>query len=263
MKRALVFVSVLGLAFASGNSPVPTAEPAPHPSPLVDFKHLPWADGETLTYLVSWTALEAAEGTFVAKDKGDHWEFNLGLVSRGLVDTVYPFTGNFWCLLAPTPWRSTEYGEYRFEPSRAIKERTRVDYSQRVATREIWSKGETKTFPITENAVDDIGTLLYHLRAGPWKPGDKRTLYVYESNSETESEAECQARETRAWGKWPAQPLLRILVLPTKGTHHKGHLLLWMTDDARHLPLHAELEFRYGTFDIDLVKTDKLLPIKR
>jgi hypothetical protein len=28
-----------------------------------------------------------------------------------------------------------------------------------------------------------------------------------------------------------------------------------MTDDARHLPLHAELEFRYGTFDIDLVKT--------
>jgi hypothetical protein len=27
-----------------------------------------------------------------------------------------------------------------------------------------------------------------------------------------------------------------------------------MTDDARRLPLHAELEFKYGTFDIDLVK---------
>jgi hypothetical protein len=51
------------------------------------------------------------------------------------------------------------------------------------------------------------------------------------------------------------------MALPTVGTHHRGHLLLWMTDDARHLVPHAELDFRYGTFDIDLVKADKTLPI--
>jgi hypothetical protein len=32
--------------------------------------------------------------------------------------------------------------------------------------------------------------------------------------------------------------------------------MLWMTDDARHLPLHADLSFRYGTFSIDLTKAE-------
>jgi hypothetical protein len=99
-----------------------------------------------------------------------------------------------------------------------------------------------------------VGTMLYHIRALAWKPGDRRLLHVYENDSEKEALADCEARETRAFGTWPSQPLLRLLILPGKGTHHRGSLKLWMTDDARHLPLHAELEFRYGSFSIDLTK---------
>jgi hypothetical protein len=255
------FLVFLGGAFLIGNlSAAPAAQP---PSPVADIisNPLPWSDGESLTYLISWTTLQAAEGTFTAHDKGDHWEFNLALTSRGVVNTIYPFTGQFWSLLSKSPWRSIEYGEYRFEPRRTIKERTQIDYTAHQGTREVWSEGKTKTFPIAEDAVDDVGTMLYHLRAWPLKPGDKRTLYVYESDSEKQGEVECQARETRAFGIWPAQPLLRVMAVPTVGTHRRGHLLCWMTDDARHLPIHAELEFRYGTFVLDLTKTDKLLPL--
>jgi hypothetical protein len=227
------------------------------PSPPIDFQHLPWTDGEALTYLISWTGFDAAQGTFVAHDRGTHWEFNLSLGSRGLVDEFYPFTGAFWCVLAPPPWRSVEYGEFRFEPKKTIKERTRIDYAQHLGTREIWAEGKTHTFPIAEDSIDDVGTMLYHLRAGPWAPGDRRLLHVYESDSEKEALAECEARETRAFGIWPEQPLLRIHVLPGKGTHHRGGLMLWMTDDARRLPLHAELNFRYGIFTINLVKVDR------
>jgi len=226
----------------------------------VDFQHLPWSDGESLTYLVSWGGLSAAQGTFVARKKNDHWQFNLALSSRGLVDEFYPFSGYFWCILAPPPWRSAEYGEYRFEPSRTIKERTRIDYQKHLGTRERWVEGKTKTFPIAEDSVDDIGTMLFHLRALAWKPGDRQVIHVYESDSEKEALAECQARETRAFGIWPSQPLLRVLVLPGKGTHHHGSLMLWMTDDARHLPLHADLDFRYGTFSIDLMTSTKESP---
>ena len=241
----------LFLALALGISSSCAATVAPNSDAPVDFKHLPWTDGEALTYLISLSAFEAAQGTFVAHDKGDHWEFNLALASRGLVDDFYPFTGNFWCILAPPPWRSIEYGEYRFEPRRTIKERTRIDYSQHRGTREIWVDGKTKTFSVAEEAIDDVGTMLYHLRAGGWKPGDRRLLHVYESDSEKEALAECQARESRAFGIWPRQSLLRILVLPGDGCR----LMLWMTDDARRLPVHAELAFRYGSFSIDLTKT--------
>ena len=200
---------------------------------------------------------DAAEGTFTAHDQGSCWEFKLKLASRGVVDDFYPFTGTFWSIMDKAPWRSAEYGEYRFEPRRTIKERTRIDYAQHQGTREKWNEGKIKIFPIAEAAVDDIGSMLYHLRTGAWKPGDKRTLYVYESDSEKQAEAECQAQETRAFGTWPAQPMLRLLVLPTVGTHHRGRVTVWMTDDARRLPLHADLQFRYGTFSIDLTKADK------
>ena len=260
MIRTSFLAFLLGVALGPSPARVPAAGPpaAGSPAPIsaapVDFNHLPWTDGEALTYLISLSAFEAAQGTFVARNKGDHWEFNLAIASRGLVDDFYPFTGTFWCILAPPPWRSVEYGEYRFEPRRTIKERTRIDYPRHLGTREIWMEGKTKTFPIAEEAVDDVGTMLYHLRTGTWNPGDRRLLHVYESDSEKEALAECQARETRAFGIWPSQPLLRILVLPGKGTHHRGRLMFWMTDDARRLPLHAELDFRYGSFSIDLTK---------
>jgi len=240
-------VAALVLIFATSFLPTRAT------TPPVDFAHLPWKDGESLTYLVSMGLFDAAEGTFTAHQKGDHWEFKLKLASRGLVDDFYPFTGWFWCRLAPdSPWRSVEYGEFRFEPKRVIKEQTRINYAAREGTREIWTDGKTKTFSFEHNALDDVGTMLYHLRALPLKPGDHCILNVYESDSEKEAIIECQARETKAFGTWPAQSVLRIVALPGKGTHHRGGLTMWVTDDARHLPLHAELEFRYGTFTIDL-----------
>ena len=229
-------------------SPIRAASSVP-----VDYTHLPWKNGEKLTYLVSMGLFDAAEGTFTAHEKGDHWEFKLKLASRGVVDEFYPFSGYFWCELAPPPsWRSVEYGEFRFEPKRVIKEETRINYAAHKGTRQIWTTGKSKTFPVAEDAIDDVGTMLYHLRAGAWKPGDMRLIHVYESDSEKEATAECEARETRAFGTWPAQSLLRIVALPGKGTHHRGRMTLWMTDDARHLPIHADLQFRYGTFSIDL-----------
>ena len=176
IRPALLF---LFLGVTTGFFSVRGESPSPVASAPVDFAHLPWHDGEELTYLVSWGSFEAAQGTFVARVKDDHWEFHLALASRGLVDDFYPFTGTFWSILAEAPWRSAEYGEYRFEPSRTIKERTRIDYAAHRGTREIWTTGKTKTFPIAEESVDDVGTMLYHLRAGSWKPGDRRLRHVY------------------------------------------------------------------------------------
>ncbi len=252
---------LLGLVCLLAASPLVQANAAgdaqdklpPLPSPPVDFAHLPWKDGESLTYVVSCYKLLAAQGIFVAHQKGDHWEFRLDLKSLSWVDTFYPFTSVFWCIAGPgAPWRSVEYGEFRFEPKRVIKERTRIDYAAHLGTREDWARGKTTTYPIAEPAVDDVGTMLYHLRCGPWKAGDRRTIYVYESDSEKQANATCDAIETKAFGTWPAQSLIKLTVLPGKGTRHRGNLVLWMTNDARRLPIHAEIAFKYGTFDIDL-----------
>jgi len=255
--RALWFAGVLGLILVPG---LVAGEETIPPPPTADFQHLPWKDGEKLTYLVSWGGLEAAQGIFIANKKDDHWEFKLSLTSRGLVEDTYPFTASFWSIVQPEPWRSTEYGEYRFEPKRTLKGCTQIDYAQHQGNREDWIKGETKTFPIKSDALDDMGSMLYHIRAANWKPGDKHTLYVYESGAEKQASVECLARETRAFDSWPKQPMLKLRALPTKGTKRRGSLTMWMTDDVRHLPLHAELDFYYGTFSIDLTKAERTLP---
>ncbi len=257
-----LLVALVALLPSSAQADTPAADPVvPFSSPPVDFTKLPWTDGETLTYRISMAGLDAAQGTFLAKKVTDHWQFDLKLASRGMIDEVYPFTGYFWSILDKSSWRSIEYGEYRFEPSRTIKEQTYIDYTLHHGTRQEWLLAKTHVFPIAEDSVDDVGAMLYHIRTGAWKPGDKRTLFVYESNSEKQGNVECLERVTQAFGSWPSQPLLRISALPGKGTHHRGGLMLWMTDDARHLPVHAELDFRYGTFTIDLIKADKTLPI--
>ena len=231
----------------------------PLPSPPVDFTNLPWGDGESLTYVVSCYKLLAAQGKFTAHKKPDHWEYTLDLRSLSWVNTFYPFTGTFWCVQgAGQPWRSMSFGETRFEPKKTIKEHTTIDYAKHTGTRVDLIKSKTIPYTVAEDAVDDIGTMLYHLRTGPWKKGDRRTIYVYESDSEKQANATCQAIETKAFGTYPAQSMIKLVVLPGKGTHHRGYLTLWMTNDAKRLPIHAELEFKYGTFDIDLTKTDKL-----
>lgn len=232
----------------------------PIPSPPVDFAHLPWNDGETLTYVVSCYDLLAAQGTFTAHKKPDHWEFNLDLKSLAWVNTFYPFTGTFWCVGGPgQPWRSMEFGETRHEPKRTINEKTTIDYAKHIGTRQDFVQNKTIPYPVAEDAVDDIGTMLYHLRTGAWKVGDRRTIFVYESDSEKQANATCVALEKKAFGTWPMQPVIKLEVLPGKGTHHRGHLTLWMTNDERRLPLHAEIAFKYGTFDIDLTKAEKTL----
>lgn len=262
MKR-LLLVSACICAAAIVLSPARVLGAPSLPASSAEPAQVPWKDGEALTYLVSLGMFQAAQGTFTTRDQGDHWDCKLDLASAGLVQEFYPFTDYFWCELNKTPWRSNEYGEFRFEPGRVIKERTRIDYAQHLGTREIWSQAKTKTFPIAEDAVDDIGTILYHLRTGPWKPGDTRLFHVYESGSEKEATAQCEAIETRAFGSWPSQPLIRIYVLPGKGTHHRGSLRLWMTNDARRLPLHADAILRYGSFSIDLTKAEGPSPTTR
>lgn len=255
--RPSLFALLAGLlALVSTQLPARADEPI-HPAPPVDMDHLPWIDGEKLTYLVSWTGFDAAEGTFTARKKSDRWEFRLDLASRGLVDDMYPFTCSFWSILSPSVWRSAEYGSYRFEPKRTVKYRTRIDYAAHHGTWENWMDGKTKTFPVDREALDDIGSMLYHTRTGPWNPGDKRTLFLYESDKEKQAEAECKSRETAAIGTWPKQPVIHILMLPTKGTRRRGSLDIWMTDDARRLPIRAVLHFIYGSFSIDLVKAEK------
>lgn len=219
---------------------------------------VPWTNGETLTYDIEWGVIRAAQGVFTATEQPDRWEFRLHLLSQGTVDSFFPINDWYWSYQQKSPWRSVEYGEDRSEGKRRIRERTRVDYETKIGIREKWTKAENDRIPITLQPLDDVGSMLYSLRRGTWKVGDKRPIQVYESSQVKTGEATCIAIGKYTFSPWPEQELIVIQCDPTGETKakQKGSLTVWLTHDARHLPLHATLQFKYGTFDISLVKSD-------
>ncbi len=238
-------VPALFLFFLSIFSPLTAAEDA-----------VPWPNGETLNYSIAWGVVSAANATFTATDAGSRWEFRLHIVSKGAVETLYPITDWFWSYQQKSPWRSIEYGEDRSERTKRIRERTQVDYVGKLAVREKWTKGETDRIILTGEPLDDIGSMLYSLRRGSWKVGDKRPITVYESYEVKTGEATCLAIEKKIFAPWPEQECIQIECLPTGATKakQKGALMIWLTNDARRLPLRSELQFKYGTFTLSLVQ---------
>jgi len=237
----LIAVAMVGGALLSTTIPAPAAEP--------------WPDGETLVLSINWGMIHAAQGTFTAVEKPERWEFRLNLISQGTVDTFYPINDWFWSYQQKSPWRSVEYGEDRSEGKRRVRERTRMDYEGKLGVREKWTKAEDDRIPITLEPLDDIGSMLYTLRRGEWKVGDKRPLNIVESSQIKTGEATCVSIEKRTFAPWPEREMIQIHCVPVGATalKEKGALTIWLTNDARRLPLHATLLFKYGTFDIDLV----------
>lgn len=215
----------------------------------------PWPEGEKLVYRVRWGLIEAAEGTFTAKSKGNAWSFSLLLKSLGPVEMVYPMRDCFWSVQQKSPWRSIEYGEDRYEADKHLWEKTLIDYKEKKGVRQIWNKGETRDFSFTSDALDDLGSMLYGMRRVSWTEDTKQELWVYEGDSVKTGEASCIFRGVDQIGDWPKQKVVEIYAEPVSATTHKkkGKLWMWLTDDNRRLPLRARVQFKLGTFEINLI----------
>ncbi|PTY06832.1 hypothetical protein DB346_00840 [Verrucomicrobia bacterium LW23] len=217
-----------------------------------------WANGEVLRYEIRWGMVLAAEGTFVARDGGATWRSELFMRTRAAGESIYPIRTRFSSTIQKAPWRSLEYRQDRREPKRTLVEENKVDYTARSVRRDRISRKSVDTFTFTQDALEDLGSMLYSLRTGDWQPGTKRGLVVYEDGKVKQGEAVCLKR---AWMRVGSQPPGWVLVLDCKPTipAQKGGLVVWMSDTPERIPLRAELKFRYGTFTMDLATRDNVV----
>ena len=219
---------------------------------------VPWVDGEKLTYRVTLGPMEAVEGTFTAVDHGKTWEFKLQFRSIGPVETMYPMRDWFWSICTKKPWRSVECGEERFEAGKHFYERTDVDYAKEEATRHRWFEGKTQVFKTPAQAADDTGSMLYSLRYGPWKVGQRRTFLIYESRHLRSAEAICQRIEKVPLLEEKNAPEADCYVIEARpldpNLRKKGYVMtLWLTADDRRIPVKCVMKFRYGTVECRLL----------
>ena len=249
---ALVLVAITSLQAQRKTTP------SPRPAPRVE-RAVPFRVGETLTYDVSWSSFLTA-GTAVATVKEKKPSFNSTayyIVAEGrptpLVAKLYTLYYKLDTLLDAytlLPQRGTVYSE---EGSRHRFRITRFDRVARRAFFEYQTTTTVKADFAVSPVVQDALSAIYVLRAVPFKAGDRMTMPVSDNgeNYKVQIDVGAAERVRTPMGEvsaWKVRPT----VFDSKNHTVGRNMAIWLSDDARRLPVKFQAELPVGSFILTL-----------
>jgi len=255
---ALVFVVVGSLHAQRKTPPARGSQPSPTRAPRVE-RPVPFHVGETLTYDVSWSSYVTA-GTAVATVKEKKPSFNSTayyIVAEGrptpLVSKLYSLYYKLDTLLDSytlLPQRGSVYSE---EGSRHRFRTTRFDRTARRAFFEYQTASTIKTDFAVSPVVQDALSAVYVLRAVPFAAGDRMTMPVCDNGTNYKVQIDIGAAErvrtpmgdVTAWK-------VRPTVFDEKNKPVGRNMAIWMSDDARRVPVKFQAELPVGSFNLVL-----------
>ncbi|MEO0453335.1 MAG: DUF3108 domain-containing protein [Verrucomicrobiota bacterium] len=219
----------------------------------------PWRDGEQLRYEIHWGMFVAAEVNFTAKSQSHDdlpsWSFQLDLKSRGVVDSLYPMQSSFLSAQQSAPWRSVLFTAHRNENKREKKYRTEINYVSQEGSFENKTDQTSEQFAFEEAALDDLLSSLYTLRRHPWEEEKTCKLTLYEDRSLKQAEARLIELTNEKDENGRRHPCF-LIEAREQGELEEGKRRvvsrIWITRDARRIPLRAECQVRFGTFRMTL-----------
>jgi hypothetical protein len=241
------------------NLPAPAAKPAAKPAPAAQRPQaVPFAPGEILTYDISWSSfLTAGTATLTVKEKKPSYGSEAYyIVAEGrptpLLSKLYDLYYKADTLLdvySLLPQRGSIYSE---EGKRHRMKVTTFDQARKKAQYEVQTRTLVKKdLAIPAYSQDALGAL-YVLRAIPLKAGDKFSIPICDAGQTYKVQMNVGAVETVKTGigavpAWKVTP-----VLPADNAAAARRLTLWVSDDARKLPVRMQAQLAVGSFDLTL-----------
>ena len=237
---AVVALALLALA------PAPPAERA-----------VPFAVGETLTYDVSWsTFLTAGSAVTTVKEKKPSFNSTAYyIVADGrttpLLSKLYPLYYKLDTLIDSAtllPQRGSSYSEegkrHRLRTTQFDRKANKVFFEYKADTT---AKADFATSPVTQDALSAI----YVLRAIPVKTGDRMTMPVSDNGINYKVQFDMAAVEQvktplgdrAAWK-------VRLTVFDDKNKPVGRNVAIWLSDDARRLPVKLQADLPVGNFNL-------------
>jgi len=231
------------------------ARPAPPPAREVD---VPFRVGETLTYDVSWSQfLVAGTATSrVVEKKPSAGSAAYAIVADGrpvpLVARFYPVYYKMDSLLDSFSILSQETSSYSEEKGRKRQSSTRFDRAERRAYYEAPTESIKENFQIPANVQDGLATL-YAVRGRAFKAGERFTIPVADDGTLYSVEFETRGPErvrvpmgdVEAWN-------LRLTILDDKQQPAATNSAVWISTDARRLPVKLQSDLAVGSFVLAL-----------
>ncbi|MBF0426506.1 MAG: DUF3108 domain-containing protein [Magnetococcales bacterium] len=223
-------------------------------------------NGERLEFNIHWQGVPAGRATLTyatlddPASKSTRYALVANLLSIGPVDWIYGVNDT----LTVRGVRSDKgfASEHYLKVQRQGQRQRRAEYTfLREKNQATLQKNDDplKTFDEIGATTNDPITAFYHLRASPTlKPAaDKIALSVLDGDRWYAAEVTVGPAEklftSLGWFQaFPLHPLLQSSEL----FRQQGDLTVWVTDDARHLPLRVETKVRIGSVAAELIAFD-------
>jgi hypothetical protein len=270
MKRVIAFAltiaAVVPLTLSAQRARGPSSTPRRPSAPAAPVtparpveRAVPFKIGETLTYDVSWSSYLTA-GTAVATVKEKKPSLNSSayyIVAEGrptpLVGKLYSLYYKMDTLLDTytlLPQRGSVYTE---EGSKHRFKVTNFDHAAHKVFFEYQSAGKVTDNFTVPLYVQDALSAIYVLRSVPVKAGDRMTMPVTDngSNYKVQVDVAPSERLKTPFGEANAWKL-RLGIVDAGGKPQGRNVAMWISDDARRLPMKLQAELPIGTFNLNL-----------
>ncbi|MGE3840928.1 MAG: DUF3108 domain-containing protein [Vicinamibacterales bacterium] len=252
--RALCVLTVLtgsGAAWTAAQSARPSGPARPRADAAV-----PFAIGETLRYDVSWSSyLTAGTATVSVRERttaapGPAYHIVAEGQPIGLLSSIYPvyYKAETWLDAASLlPHRGSIYSQ---EGRRAWTKTTRFDRAAGTATFEVTGSLSDKRTLKVPRMVHDALSAFFAVRNMALKDGTRMMIPVSDDGESFSVEVLVNGREPLRSGigtvnTWRLTPT----ILDGNGRPVTDQrLALWVTDDARRVPVKLESDLGFGTF---------------
>lgn len=236
-----------------------TSTPAAVPRPSGPEKTVPFRPGETLTYDVSWSDyLTAGSATLTVRDKrASGGSTAYYMVAEGQPTTllsklyaVYYKVDSLVDAYTLFPQRGSVFSQ---ENGRQRMKETRFDQARRSATFQMRTATTTTQDQPLPGPTHDALSALTAMRTMPLAPGASSAFSVSDSGHLYRVQANVTGKETLQTGvgaiaAWKIVPAVR----DTKGQTVGRGMAVWISDDARRLPVKIQAQLPVGAFVLTL-----------
>jgi Protein of unknown function (DUF3108) len=240
---------ILGLGPKPAPQPVviPTLQPPP-PGYVFPAK-------QTLTFTVDWRVFTAGTAVFQLEQQGTVQKITATADTIGAVTMLFPVVDRFQSGFDMKTGCSTGFSKQLQEGRRKVSSELNFDYAQgkQRQTEKNLVKGTSKDLTASIPAcVTDSLSAIFYAASQPMAVGQSVRFPLADSMRTVTVAMKVEAKEEI---KTPAGTFQTIKVEPTADegiVKNRGHIWVWYTDDARHMPVQIQARLFWGTITFHL-----------
>nr|WP_254063580.1 DUF3108 domain-containing protein [Granulicella sp. S190] len=248
-------ISLTARAQLLGLGPKPAPQPVVIPTLQPPQPGFAFPEKQTLSFTVDWRVFTAGTAVFQLEQQGTVQKITATADTTGAVTMLFPVIDKFQAGFDTKTGCSTGFSKQLQEGRRKISSELSFDYAQgkqkQVEKNLVKGTSKDQTASIPACVTDSLSAIFY-AASQPMVVGQSIRFPLADSMRTVTVAMKVEGKEEI---KTPAGTFQTLKVEPTADegiVKNRGHIWVWYTDDARHMPVQIQARLFWGTITFHL-----------